>query len=99
MSKDASQFVNVCPVFLSEDVKKTVDFYTEKLGFQSAKHFDTSENFATLYRDEIEFVIVQAKQVSSLINSYRAKSHKVVSVRLLHSVISRQAAREKGNAS
>jgi len=39
------------------------------------------------------------KLVSSLINSYRAKSHKVVSVRLLHSVISRQAAREKGNAS
>ncbi len=40
-----------------------------------------------------------SNEVSSLINSYRAKSHKVVSVRLLHSVISRQAAREKGNAS
>ena len=37
--------------------------------------------------------------VSSLIKSYRAKSHKVVSVRLLHSVISRQASLEKGKAS
>jgi hypothetical protein len=37
--------------------------------------------------------------VSSLIKSYRAKSHKVVPVKLLHIVISRQANREKGNAS
>ena len=42
---------------------------------------------------------VADKDVSSLIKSYRAKSHKVVSVRLLHSVISRQASLEKGNAS
>jgi hypothetical protein len=42
---------------------------------------------------------VEFYRVSSLIKSYRAKSHKVVSVRLLHSVISRQAALEKGNAS
>ena len=39
------------------------------------------------------------KDVLSPIKSYRAKSHKVVSVRLLHNVISRQAVLEKGNAS
>jgi catechol 2,3-dioxygenase-like lactoylglutathione lyase family enzyme len=74
MSKDASRFVNVCPVFLSGDVKRTVDFYTEKLGFQSAKHFDATENFAALYRDEIEFVIVQAKQgrIASNLQRYGA---------------------------
>jgi hypothetical protein len=43
--------------------------------------------------------LISYREVSSLIKSYRAKSHKVVSVRLLHSVISRQAALEKGNAS
>mgnify|MGYP006291950337 CR=1 FL=1 len=62
MAKDASRFVNACPVFVSEDVQKTVDFYTEKLGFQAARHFDKPNSFATLYRDEVEFVIVQAKQ-------------------------------------
>jgi len=37
--------------------------------------------------------------VSSLIKSYRAKSHKVVPVKSLHIIISRQVDREKGNAS
>jgi catechol 2,3-dioxygenase-like lactoylglutathione lyase family enzyme len=62
MSKEGSRFVNLCPVLISPDIKRTVQFYTEKLGFRSAKHYDKVENFATLYRDEIEFVIVQAKQ-------------------------------------
>jgi catechol 2,3-dioxygenase-like lactoylglutathione lyase family enzyme len=62
MSTEGSRFVNLCPVFISQDIKKTVKFYTEKLGFKSARHYDKVENFATLYRDEIEFVIVQAKK-------------------------------------
>ena len=61
MTFEASRFVNLCPVFLSPDIQKTVRFYTEKLGFHYARHYDKSENFATLYRDDIEFVIVQAK--------------------------------------
>jgi catechol 2,3-dioxygenase-like lactoylglutathione lyase family enzyme len=61
MSNDKSQFVSLCPVFISPDIEKTVVFYTEKLGFKSAKHYDKAENFATLYRDKIEFVIIQAK--------------------------------------
>jgi catechol 2,3-dioxygenase-like lactoylglutathione lyase family enzyme len=61
MSKNGSRFVSLCPVFISPDIQKTVEFYTEKLGFTSAKHYDHVENFATLYRDDIEFVIIQAK--------------------------------------
>ena len=72
-SQDA-RFVNLCPVFITNDIRKTVQFYTEKLGFKSAKHYDKVENFATLYRDEIEFVIVQARhgEVSSNAQRYGA---------------------------
>jgi catechol 2,3-dioxygenase-like lactoylglutathione lyase family enzyme len=52
---------NLCPAFVSEDVKRTVKFYVEKLGFKSALHYDKIENFATIYRDSIEYVIVQAR--------------------------------------
>jgi catechol 2,3-dioxygenase-like lactoylglutathione lyase family enzyme len=71
MPKEGSRFVNLCPVFLSTDIKKTVQFYTEKLGFKSATHYDKVENFATLYRDDIEFIIVQAKHGEVLSNSKR----------------------------
>ncbi len=62
MTSQGSRFVNLCPVFVSADLRRTVRYYTEVLGFRSAKHYDKVENFATLYRDEIEFVIVQARQ-------------------------------------
>jgi catechol 2,3-dioxygenase-like lactoylglutathione lyase family enzyme len=55
------KFTNVCPVLVSEDIVKTVDFYVEKLGFKYAKHYDKIDNFATLYRDSIELVVVQSK--------------------------------------
>ena len=71
MPNEGSRFVNLCPVFLSTDIKKTVQFYTKKLSFKSATHYDKVENFATLYRDEIEFIIVQAKQGEVLSNSER----------------------------
>ena len=62
MPSPAAKFINLCPVFLSKDVRKTVQFYVEKLGFKSAQHYDKITSFATLYRDEIEFVIVQASK-------------------------------------
>ena len=61
MSADNVKLVNVCPVFVSSDVRQTVKFYVEKLGFKSATHYDKVDNFATIYRDSIEFVIVQSK--------------------------------------
>ncbi len=62
MPNPMSRLVSACPVFVSPDVRATVAFYTEKLGFRAAKHYDKIESFATLYRDEIELVIVQAGQ-------------------------------------
>lgn len=53
--------MNLCPVFVSNDIRKTVKYYVEELGFEFAKHYDKIENFATIYRDSIEFVIIQAK--------------------------------------
>jgi predicted lactoylglutathione lyase len=71
MSTEGSRFVNLCPVFLSQDIQKTVQFYIEKLGFKSAKHYDKVENFATLYRDKVEFIIVQAKHGEVVSNTLR----------------------------
>lgn len=51
---------NVCPVLICHDLVATVDFYVEKLGFQSAKHYDKKDRFASVYRDSIELIIVQA---------------------------------------
>ena len=68
---DDSHFVNLCPVFLTADIRKTVQYYVEKLGFHYAQHYDRIENFATIYRDEIEFIIVQAKKGEVLSNSVR----------------------------
>ena len=61
MPEDKVRLINVCPVFISQDVKKTVTFYVEKLGFKFATHYDKIDNFATIYRDSIELVIVKSK--------------------------------------
>jgi|WetSurMetagenome_2_1015567.scaffolds.fasta_scaffold187453_2 catechol 2,3-dioxygenase-like lactoylglutathione lyase family enzyme len=71
MTTEGSRFVNLCPVFACPDLRRTVKFYTEKLGFKSARHYDKVENFATIYRDEIEFVLVQARQGEVLSNAQR----------------------------
>lgn len=63
--------VNLCPVFVCPDIRQTVKFYTEKLGFQSARHYDKVESFAALYRDDVEFILVQARQGEVLSNTQR----------------------------
>jgi len=55
------KLVNICPVFLTDNVARTTDFYVKKLGFKYAKNFDKKENFAAVYRDSIEIIIVQKK--------------------------------------
>lgn len=55
------KLTNVCPVLISADIVNTVNFYIKKLGFNYAKHYDKIDNFATLYRDSIELVVVQSK--------------------------------------
>jgi catechol 2,3-dioxygenase-like lactoylglutathione lyase family enzyme len=71
MTTEGSRLVNLCPFFACPDLRKTVRFYTEKLGFKSARHYDKVENFATIYRDEIEFVLVHARQGEVLSNTQR----------------------------
>jgi hypothetical protein len=71
MENDPAKFVNLCPVLISADIQNTVRFCTEMLGFKSARHYDKVENFATLYRDEIEFVVVQAQKGEVLSNNAR----------------------------
>jgi len=55
------RLVNICPVFLTNDIIKTTEYYVNTLGFKYAKHFDKKDNFSTIYRDSIEIVIVQKK--------------------------------------
>ncbi len=56
------KLVNVCPVFVSEDVKRTTEYYVHVLGFKYASHFDKADQFAALYRDSIEIVVVQKQK-------------------------------------
>ncbi len=56
------RLTNVCPVFVSEDVKRTMEYYVDVLGFKYAGHFDKADQFAALYRDSIEIVIVQKRK-------------------------------------
>ena len=58
----SGKLVNICPVFVSEDVRKTTEYYVDVLGFMYARHFDKADTFATLYRDEIEIVVVQKRK-------------------------------------
>ncbi len=57
-----AKLTSICPVFIANDVKATAKYYVEVLGFSYAHHFDKIENFATLYRDEIEIVVVQRQR-------------------------------------
>ncbi|WDV48044.1 VOC family protein [Clostridiaceae bacterium M8S5] len=72
MSESRVKLVNLCSVFISEDVERTVKYYVEKLGFKYACHYDKDTAFATIYRDSIELVIVQSKygKVESNIKRY-----------------------------
>ncbi len=53
---------NVCPIVVSPDLRRTVAWYREMLGFQAAEHYESEEPFAALYRDEIELVAVRAER-------------------------------------
>lgn len=72
MQEQKVKLTNLCPIFVSNDVKRTVNYYVEELGFQYAKHYDKSMSFATVYRDSIEFIIVQSKygEVKSNLERY-----------------------------
>ena len=48
MSENKVKLTNLCQVFISENVKKTINFYVEKLGFKYANHYDKIEYFTII---------------------------------------------------
>ena len=52
---------NIAPVLLSADVARTVEYYHSVLGFEVVEHYGAGEPFATLYRDGVEIIVVQAR--------------------------------------
>jgi catechol 2,3-dioxygenase-like lactoylglutathione lyase family enzyme len=55
------KLVNSAAVLVTPDIRKAADWYREKLGFRVVEHFSSPEPFAALYRDSVEFILVQAK--------------------------------------
>jgi catechol 2,3-dioxygenase-like lactoylglutathione lyase family enzyme len=56
-----SRLINAAIVFVVPDVRKTAAYYRDVLGFRIVEHYDHTESFAALYRDAVEFVVVQAQ--------------------------------------
>jgi uncharacterized glyoxalase superfamily protein PhnB len=65
------KLVNVAPVLVSPDVRRTAEYYREVLGFELAENYESAEPFATLYRDSVEFVVVQAVRGQVELNAAR----------------------------
>lgn len=57
---ERAKLVNVAPVLVSSDVRRTAEYYRDVLGFELVEHYESPEPFATLYRDSTEVVVVQA---------------------------------------
>jgi len=56
-----SRLVNAAIVFTVPDARRTAAFYRDVLGFRVVEHYEYAEPFATLYRDAVEFIVVQAQ--------------------------------------
>ena len=48
-------------VLVVADVRKTAEWYREKIGFRAVEKFDSPEPFAALYRDAVEILLVKSK--------------------------------------
>ncbi len=62
---------SVCPVLVSPDVRRALRWYVDVLGFRHASHVDGPLRFATVYRDRIELVLVQAEHGDVRSNLHR----------------------------
>jgi catechol 2,3-dioxygenase-like lactoylglutathione lyase family enzyme len=51
---------NIAPVLVSSDLRRTAEYYRDVLGFELVENYENVEPFATLYRDSVEIVVVQA---------------------------------------
>ena len=52
-------FASHC-VFPVPDICKTAEFYREKLGFRRVDYLDVQEKHICLYRDGVEFILLQS---------------------------------------
>ncbi|MGB8983100.1 MAG: VOC family protein [Anaerolineales bacterium] len=66
-----ARLTNAVIVFVVPDVRRTVNFYREVLGFRVVEHYDKEEIFAALYRDAIEIILVQSRYGEVLSNQAR----------------------------
>ena len=55
------RLVNIAPVLPTSDIRRTAAYYRDVLGFKVVDHYDAEEPFATIYRDGVELILVQAK--------------------------------------
>jgi uncharacterized glyoxalase superfamily protein PhnB len=96
-----ARLVNVAPVLLSTDARKTAEYYHSVLGFEVVQHYDAAEPFAALYRDGVEIIVVQAKHGNVEPNAVRFGAGYDIyldpadleEVDLLHAELERQGAR------
>lgn len=49
-------------IFPVLDIKKTANFYEEKLGFKKVEWLNVFEPHVCLYRDNVEIILLKAKQ-------------------------------------
>lgn len=54
-----------------DDLRRTGDFYEEKLGFRQVRYLDSAEPHICLYRDETELILTLARESSFVPNHVR----------------------------
>ena len=47
-------------VFPTPDIRRTAEYYVEKLGFRRVDYLDAREKHICLYRDGVEFILTQS---------------------------------------
>ena len=52
-------FASHC-VFPTPDIRRTAEYYVEKLGFRRVDYLDAKEKHICLYRDGVEFILTQS---------------------------------------
>ena len=52
-------FASHC-VFPTPDIRRTAEYYVEKLGFRRVDYLDAKEKHICLYRDNVEFILTQS---------------------------------------
>ena len=65
------RLVNIAPVLPTPDVRRTAAYYRDVLGFKVVDHYDAEEPFATIYRDSVELILLQAKHGDVQSNAVR----------------------------